>query len=215
MFQILYKVHLAKSKLTEMCQTLCPDSWRNTEWRLCHLNLGLHQVNFILSSPIWPSFSCGFFLHSFYSRPIQVFFFFNNVEAVCASSGGISAFVFQAKQLVLAKQEVNSWRKLSECFRELSLSLNMSLPFCVFCWFLICCNISNKQVVPPAVGHDGMIICGAHGWIEQWACQVVESPCLSWRSICYNLKERRYYLIEGKETGLNWLLAGCRCKMKW
>lgn len=135
---------------------------------------------------------------------------------MCATFGGKSAFVFQAKQLVLTKQEANSWRKLRECFRELLLSVNMSLPFCVFCWFLFCCNISNKQIVPPAAGHEGMIIWGTHRWIEQWACQVVESPCFSWRSVCYNLKSRHHYLIEGeKKTELNWLLAGCRCKMEW
>lgn len=53
------------------------------------------------------------------------------------------------------------------------------------------------------------------GELSNEPVRVVESPCFSWRSVCYNLKSRRHYLIEGKETELNWLLAGCRCKMEW
>lgn len=44
---------------------------------------------------------------------------------------------------------------------ELPLPVNTSLSFCAFCWFpfFFFCNVSNKQIVLPAVWHEGIIMC--------------------------------------------------------
>ena len=133
---------------------------------------------------------------------------------MCVTFGVRSAFVFQARRHVLAKQNAkNKLAKAQGAFRGVaSLREHITTPLLLIPLFLLHLQQTNSTS-SCMTWRDHYTRCTGVNWAMSLSgCGI---PTLKLKICLLQLEVRTPSSDWGKETGLNRLLAGCRCEMKW